>query len=162
MKTKFLSLFGLLLIASMVLSACGSATTPTAAPATPPPATAAPATEAPTQAATEAPAQVTEVTFWHAYGTGSAEEQALTKVLEQAAKDLPQYKINVLQVPFNDIYNKYRTDVAAGGGPDMFIAPNDSLGDDARAGLIADITDLAKGKLDAYAPLSVEGMSVGG
>ncbi len=28
----------------------------------------------------------------------------------------------------------------AGAGPDMFIAPNDSLGDDVRAGLIADIT----------------------
>lgn len=104
----------------------------------------------------------TEVTFWHAYGTGSAEEVALGKVLEQAAIDLPQYKINVLQVPFNDIYNKYRTDVAAGGGPDMFIAPNDSLGDDARAGLIADITDLAAGKLGDYTDLSVEGMSVDG
>ncbi len=161
MKTKLLSLFGLLLIASMVLSACGgAAATPTKAPATEAPATAAPATEAPT--ATEAPAQVTEVTFWHAYGTGSAEEQALTKVLAQAAVDLPQYKINVLQVPFNDIFNKYRTDVASGAGPDMFIAPNDSLGDDARNGLIADITDLAKDKLGDYTPLSIEGMSLDG
>jgi len=106
--------------------------------------------------------EVVEVTFWHAYATGSAEETALGKVLEQAAVDLPQYKINVLQIPFNDIFNKYRTDVAAGGGPDMFIAPNDSLGDDARAGLIADITELAAGKLDAFTPLSVEGMSVEG
>ena len=114
------------------------------------------------EAAAEEPMEVVEVTFWHAYATGSAEEMALAKVLEQAAADLPQYQINVLQIPFNDIYNKYRTDVAAGGGPDMFIAPNDSLGDDARAGLIADITDLAAGKLDAYAPLSVEGMSVDG
>ncbi len=103
-----------------------------------------------------------EVTFWHAYGTGSAEEAALAKILEQAAVDLPQYKINVLQVPFNDIFNKYRTDVAAGGGPDMFIAPNDSLGDDARAGLIADITDLAKGKLDGYQQLAIDGMSLEG
>ncbi len=102
------------------------------------------------------------MTFWHAYGTGSAEEVALAAVLEQAAVDLPQYKINVLQVPFNDIFNKYRTDVAAGGGPDMFIAPNDSLGDDARAGLIADITDLAAGKLGDYSQLSIDGMSVEG
>jgi len=167
MKTKLSMLFGLLLIASMVLSACGAPATP--APATQAPATQAPATEAPTQAATEAPtqaatqpAQVTEITFWHAYGTGSAEEQALTKVLEQAAIDMPQYKINVLQVPFNDIFNKYRTDVASGAGPDMFVAPNDSLGDDARNGLIADITDLAKDKLGDYAPLSVEGMTVDG
>jgi arabinogalactan oligomer/maltooligosaccharide transport system substrate-binding protein len=108
------------------------------------------------------PVTKTTVTFWHAYGTGSAEETALTAVLAQAAVDLPQYTINVLQVPFNDIYNKYRTDVAAGGGPDMFVAPNDSLGDDARANLIADITDLVSGKLNDYAPLSVQGMSVDG
>ncbi len=136
MKKSLLALISILLIASFVLAACGGAT------------------------ATPAP-KVT-VTFWHAYGTGSAEEVALQKILEQAKTDLPQYDIQVLQVPFNDIFNKYRTDVAAGGGPDMFIAPNDSLGDDARAGLIADITDLAKDKLGAYAPLSVEGMSVEG
>jgi arabinogalactan oligomer/maltooligosaccharide transport system substrate-binding protein len=129
-------LFSLMLIAAMIFSAC-------------------------TPKAEETEAQV-EVTFWHAYGTGSAEETALAGLLAQAATDLPGIKINVLQVPFNDIYNKYRTDVAAGGGPDMFIAPNDSLGDDARAGLIADITELAAGKLDAYAPLSVDGMSLDG
>ncbi len=134
MKNKFSLLLSVLLIATMLLTACGGG----------------------------AASEQVEVTFWHAYGTGSAEEVALAKVLEQAATDLPQYKINVLQVPFNDIFNKYRTDVAAGGGPDMFIAPNDSLGDDARAGLIADITELAKGKLGDYTPLSVEGMSVEG
>lgn len=136
MKKSLLALISILLIASFVLAACGGGATP-AAPKT-------------------------TVTFWHAYGTGSAEEVALTKLLEQAKTDLPNIEINVLQVPFNDIFNKYRTDVAAGGGPDMFIAPNDDLGNDARAGLIADITDLAKGKLDVYAPLAVEGMSVEG
>jgi arabinogalactan oligomer/maltooligosaccharide transport system substrate-binding protein len=151
MKKNVLTLVSVLLIATFALAACG-------APATPAPA--APAD--PASPAEPAPAEVIEVTFWHAYGTGSAEEVTLAKILEQAKTDLPQYKINVLQVPFNDIYNKYRTDVAAGGGPDMFIAPNDSLGDDARAGLIADITDLAAGKLGAYAPLSVDGMSVEG
>jgi arabinogalactan oligomer/maltooligosaccharide transport system substrate-binding protein len=143
MKNKLFILISLVLIASFALAACG--------------APAAPATEAPAPAA-----EPVAVTFWHSYGTGSAEEIAIGKILEQAKTDLPGYTINVLQVPFNDIYNKYRTDVAAGGGPDMFIAPNDSLGDDARAGLIADITDLAAGKLGDYAPLSVEGMSVEG
>jgi arabinogalactan oligomer/maltooligosaccharide transport system substrate-binding protein len=135
MKSKISILISLMVISTMILSACGGG---------------------------GGGGTQTEVTFWHAYGTGSAEEVALAKVLEAAATDLPQYKINVLQVPFNDIYNKYRTDVAAGGGPDMFIAPNDSLGDDARAGLIADITEIAKGKLGDYTPLSVEGMSVEG
>jgi arabinogalactan oligomer/maltooligosaccharide transport system substrate-binding protein len=169
MKKNLLTLVSILLVAAFALAACGAPAT-TAAPA--PADTAAPApmatdvpaaTAAPaaTVAPTAAPAPI-EVTFWHAYGTGSAEEAAITKNLAQAAIDLPQYKINVLQIPFNDIYNKYRTDVAAGGGPDMFIAPNDSLGDDARAGLLADITDLAKGKLDGVSQLGIDGMSLDG
>jgi arabinogalactan oligomer/maltooligosaccharide transport system substrate-binding protein len=107
-------------------------------------------------------AEPVEVTFWHAYGTGSAEETALTAILAQAATDMPQYKINVLQVPFNDIFTKYDTDVAAGGGPDMFIAPNDNLGGQVRAGTIADITDLAAGKLGDYSELSQGGMMYDG
>ena len=144
-------LFGSLLLASsMVLSACGAAATPTAVPPTavPPPPTPKPV----------------EVTLWHAYGTGSTEEATMTELAKaaSASSDLAGIKINVLQIPFNDIFNKYRTDVAAGGGPSMFIAPNDSLGDDARGKLIADITDLAKGKLDGFGKLSVDGMSLDG
>jgi len=159
MKKSLWTVLSLLLIASVLLTACGTAATEAPA-ATEPAATQPPAATEP--AATQPPAAPVEVTFWHAYGTGSAEEIALTKVLNQAAKDLPNIKINVLQVPFNDIYNKYRTDVASGAGPDMFIAPNDSLGDDARNGLIADITDLAAGKLGDYTPLSIDGMTVDG
>jgi arabinogalactan oligomer/maltooligosaccharide transport system substrate-binding protein len=134
MKKSLLTVLSLVLISSVLLTACGGGASTTKG----------------------------EVTFWHAYGTGSAEEIALGKILEQAKIDMPNITINVLQVPFNDIYNKYRTDVASGAGPDMFIAPNDSLGDDARNGLIADITELAAGKLGDYTPLSVEGMSVDG
>lgn len=136
MKSKFSLLISLMIIASVVLSACGGGGGASTASG--------------------------EVTFWHAYGTGSAEEAALTKLLEQAKTDMPDVTINVLQVPFNDIFNKYRTDVAAGGGPDMFIAPNDSLGDDARAGLIADITELASGKLEGINQLGIDGMTLDG
>lgn len=160
MRRSLFALLSLLLVASVILTACGGGAA-TEAPAQPA-ATNEPAAPADTAAPEEPAAEPVEVTFWHAYGTGSAEEVALAKVLEQAAVDLPQYKINVLQVPFNDIYNKYRTDVAAGGGPDMFIAPNDSLGDDARAGLIADITDLATGKFDGVNQLGIDGMTVDG
>ena len=136
MKNNLKLLFSILLISAFVLSACGGGGGGSTATG--------------------------EVTFWHAYGTGSAEEVALTKLLEQAKTDLPDVTINVLQVPFNDIFNKYRTDVAAGGGPDMFIAPNDSLGDDARATLIADITELAAGKLEGVNQLGIDGMSLEG
>jgi len=141
---SILKLVALVVMASMLLAACAPA---------------APAEVAPAEVA---PAEVVEVTFWHAYGTGSAEELALTKNLEQAAIDMPNIKINVLQVPFNDIFNKYRTDVGAGAGPDMFIAPNDSLGDDVRGGFLADITDIAAGKLDGVNQLGIDGMSLDG
>jgi len=149
MKKNLLVLLSALIVASLALASCGAPVTE--APAAPA------ATDAP--AATEAPAaEPIEVTFWHAYGTGSAEETALAAILEQAAVDMPQYKINVLQVPFNDIFTKYDTDVAAGGGPDMFVAPNDNLGGQVRAGTILDITDIAAGKLGDYSELSQGGM----
>ncbi len=153
-------LFSLLVVASMILTACGGGATPTEAPVVATEAHVV-ATEAPV-VATEAPMEVVEVTFWHAYGTGSAEETALAAILAQAAIDMPQYKINVLQVPFNDVFTKYETDVAAGGGPDMFIAPNDNLGPEVRGGLIADITDIAAGKLGDYSELSQGGMMYDG
>lgn len=121
-----------------------------------------PNTSTPTEIAPTQPPPSGEIILWHAYGTGSAEEIALSNILQNAKVDLPSIKINLVQIPFNDIYNKYRTDVAAGSGPDMFIAPNDSLGDDARAGLIADITSLTSGKLGSYSQLSLDGMRVNG
>ena len=163
MKNKLTLLFSLLLISAFVLAACGGSAPAAEEPAAPvaeEPAAEEPAAEEP--AAEEPAMESVEVTFWHAYGTGSAEEIALTALLEQAKVDMPSYTINVLQVPFNDIFNKYRTDVASGGGPDMFIAPNDDLGNDARAGLIADITELAAGKLGDYSQLSIDGMSLDG
>jgi len=175
MKTKMFAMSSLLAAASLILAACGGAAAPAPAPTTAPPAEtpkaaeatpvpeATPAPEATATAETAAePAAQTEVTFWHAYGTGSQEEVAMTKLVEQAQKDLPNLKINVLQIPFNDVFNKYRTDVAAGAGPDMFIAPNDSLGDDVRAGLIADITGLVKDKMGDVTDVAVGGMTIDG
>ena len=133
---KLSILFSLLVIAGMILTACGGGG--------------------------GASSTKGEVTFWHAYGTGSAEETALAAILEKAKTDLPNITINVLQVPFNDIFTKYETDVAAGGGPDMFIAPNDNLGAEVRGGLIMDITELAAGKLGDYSDLSKGGMMYDG
>ncbi|MFA5836669.1 MAG: extracellular solute-binding protein [Bellilinea sp.] len=162
MTKKYLPLISILLIVAFALAACQPAATTTPEPVVEPTAAGAEPTAAPAEPTAEPVAEPVEVTFWHAYGTGSAEEITLTKLLEQAAVDMPDVKINVLQVPFNDIYNKYRTDVAAGSGPDMFIAPNDSLGDDARAELVADITDLLAGKLDGVNQLGIDGMTVDG
>lgn len=111
--------------------------------------------------ATRPPGPV-EVTIWYSYSPGGAEEIAFINVVKQVREDLPDYTIRLLRVPFAEIFEKYREEVTAGGGPDMYIAPNDILGNDVRSGLISDITDLAKGKLDSYDEQALQGMTVDG
>ena len=71
-------------------------------------------------------------------------------------------EIEALDVPFSDIYKKFETESAAGGGPDLFIAPNDSLGSQARGGFL----EALDGKIDTTVAnstdVSVAGSQVGG
>ncbi|MBN2549454.1 MAG: extracellular solute-binding protein [Anaerolineales bacterium] len=150
MSKKFWSLVSLLLIATMALSAC-----------------AAPATVAPKEPEvvqpTAAPAGPTgEVTLWHAYQTGSSEEATLTELITNAKKEYPNLTINVLQIPFSDIFNKLQTEIAAGGGPDLWVSPNDDLGNWVRAGLLLPLDDKLAGKLDKVSGPGVDGMKVDG
>lgn len=130
---------------ALVAAACSSSATQ--APASQAPASAAPTAAPATQAPTEAPASVApteaplsgELTVWNAYGSGgTAEGKAFEQILAAFSTAYPNVKINVLDVPFDQLYTKFETEAAAGGGPDMFIAPNDSLGKEVRAGLLAD------------------------
>src|SRR5262245_40289553 len=138
---QLLKLFGALTLLALLLAACGgggASTAPTAAPAPAAAPTAAPAAEAPTAAPAAAggAGKITgEVTLWHAYGAGGAEEAAINQLINKAKADNPDAKITVLEVPFDQIFKKFETESATGGGPDMFIAPNDSLGSEVRAGL---------------------------
>jgi arabinogalactan oligomer/maltooligosaccharide transport system substrate-binding protein len=102
------------------------------------------------------------VTLWHSYHTGGSEEQAITQAVAAYQKANPNVTVNVLAIPFDQIFNKWETEVAAGGGPDMYTAPNDNLGKEVRANLIAPIDDLVAGKLDQVSKAGVAGMTVGG
>ena len=185
---RFASMMLFIMLAG-ILAACGGTTAvaPTTAPVAPAttapqPTTApvAPATTAPqptTAAATTAPEATTaatttgtgammdvtgELTIWHAYGTGSSEETAVGEIVKNAQAKFPKATINVLQIPFDQVFTKFETEAAAGGGPDMWIAPNDNLGTQVRAGLLLDVTELTKGMLDNTLPLAIEGCTVDG
>lgn len=147
MSKKLWTLFSLLLIASLMLAACGTK-----------------ATEAPKEEpVVEEPKGPTgTVTLWHAYQTGSSEESTLAELITNAKAEFPGLTIDVLQIPFDQIFNKYQQEVAAGGGPDMFVAPNDDLGNWVRGGLVLDITDKLAGKLDKVSGPGVDGMKVDG
>jgi arabinogalactan oligomer/maltooligosaccharide transport system substrate-binding protein len=102
------------------------------------------------------------ITLWHAYGTGGSEETALNQIIATIKTANPDAKITVLQVPFDQVFNKFQTEAAAGGGPDLFTAPNDELGNEVRANLLLALDDKLKGKLDKVAPLGVDGLKVAG
>lgn len=134
-----------------------------------PGATTAPSTPAETSAPTTAPESQApaglsgELTLWHSYSSGAGTElDALNQVLDSVRAANPELTVNVLEVPFGDIYNKYNADAATGAGPDLFIAPNDSLGFQAREGVIADLDALLADKLGDTTEVAVDGSKVDG
>lgn len=149
MSRKFL--FGLIfmLIASLLISACGGG-----APATP-------AATQPPAAATEPPAAAAPVTIgiWHGYI--ETEEQVFSQTVKDFMTANPDITVNVLAVPFTDLVNKYQTEAAAGGGPTLILGPQDRMAGYAAADLLATIPEDTP-FLKALVPASVEGGKVGG
>jgi arabinogalactan oligomer/maltooligosaccharide transport system substrate-binding protein len=70
--------------------------------------------------------------------------------------------VDVLYVPFQELPNKWSTEVAAGGGPDMFTMPNDDLGNWIRGGLVAPVDEFVAGHLDGFSDLVIEGVTYEG
>ena len=162
---KKLRIASLLAGAAIIAAACGGSGA-TTAPASTAPESAAPAESA--SGAAESPSGEAmaplagEVTVWHSYGSGGGETGAFQKALGAILVANPDLKVNVVEQPFSDIFTKWNTDVGAGGGPDMFIAPNDSLFAQADAGVLADLTTALEGKLEGFSQVAVDGSKVDG
>ena len=169
MSTK-IRLAALFAGAAILTAACGGAAAtpaPSTAPATEAPATTAPESMAPESMAPEsmAPTEtplVGELTVWHSYGSGGGETGAFQKAVGQILAANKDLKINIVEQPFADIFNGWNTDVAAGGGPDMFIAPNDNLYSQATAQVLADLTAKLEGKLEGFNQVAIDGSKVDG
>src|SRR6478609_7603676 len=153
MNTK-LRFASLLAGAAILVAACGSGN-----------ATTAPATTAPESGSPAAPSAEPlsgEITLWHSYGSGGGETGAFQKALGAILTANKDLKVNVVEQPFSDIFNKWTTDVSAGGGPDMFIAPNDNLFTQSDAGVLADLTTALEGNLEGFNQVAVDGSKVDG
>jgi arabinogalactan oligomer/maltooligosaccharide transport system substrate-binding protein len=138
MKKKLWLALNLLLVAAFALAACQPAATAT-------------------------PAAKVEITVWHSYHTDGSEEKAITQLVEAYQTANPNVTVNVQNIPFDQIFNKFTTDVASGGSSaDMFTAPNDDLGNWVRAGIVAPLDDLLKDKLGGVSQAGVDGVTVGG
>ncbi len=141
MKKNVFAVLALLVVAGMLLSACGTAATPTAAPE----------------------AKKVTLSLWHSYHTGGSEEQAITQIVEAYKVANPNVTVDMQNIPFDQIFNKWKTDAASGGAAaDMFTAPNDDLGNWVRAGLVLPLDDLLAGKLDKVSTAGVNGVKVDG
>jgi arabinogalactan oligomer/maltooligosaccharide transport system substrate-binding protein len=155
MQLRLASIVAGLAVIAAACSSPSATTAPSAAPASAAPGSAAPGSAAPA-------ALSGELTLWHSYGSGGGETGALNTVLEKVRADNPDLKITVVEQPFSDIFKKWQTDVLAGGGPDLFIAPNDELFNLTDAGALLDITDKVSGKLEGFSQVAVDGSQVAG
>jgi arabinogalactan oligomer/maltooligosaccharide transport system substrate-binding protein len=152
--------------AAIFAAACGSnaaTTAPTTAPSSAPSAET-PSAEAPSSSTgtteSQAPSGTPlsgELTLWHSYGSGGGETGAFQQALGQLLVVNKDLKVNVVEQPFSDIFNKWQTDVLAGGGPDLYIAPNDNLFSQADAGALMNLNDALNGKLDGFNQVAVDG-----
>ena len=147
-------------IAALVVGACSSSTA-TPAP-TQAPATQAPGTQAPV--ATPTPGLTGTLTIWDGYATGSAESAAMDTTMAAAKTAFPGLTVTRVEVPFGDLFTKIQNAWGAGDEtPDMFIAPNDSLGSLQRSGILyGPLDDVLKPYLSNFTQISIDGSKVNG
>lgn len=99
------------------------------------------------------------ITIWHGYI--ETEERAFSQVVSDFMAANPDVTISVLAVPFDELQNKFQTEVAAGAGPTLVTGPQDRMAAYATAGLLAEISDSTP-FLAELVPAAVEGGRVGG
>lgn len=161
MKKKAWMLWLLLLAASLVVAGCGAAPQE---PAQAPAAVEEPAVEAPAaeEPAAEEPAPAgapVTLSIWHGYI--ETEEATFRQAVEDFMAANPNITIEMLAVPFQELVNKFQTEVSAGGGPTLITGPQDRMAGYAEAGLLAPI-DASAGFFSSLVPAAVEGGRAGG
>jgi len=126
-RNRYAALMG---VAMLVAAACSTAPSPTPTAATP---------TTPASTPTPPPTLSGTLTIWEAYGaSGNAEKDAFDKIVAAVKAANPGLTITVTDVPFNNLFTNFETQAASGAGPDLYIAPNDNLPTEARAGLLED------------------------
>jgi arabinogalactan oligomer / maltooligosaccharide transport system substrate-binding protein len=158
-----LTTLGSLAAVVVLAAACSSSSTP--APATVAP-VGTPAAATPVVSAAPTGLNLSgSLTIWTAYGSGgSAEGTAMDAVLAKAKTAFPGLTVNRVEVPFSDLFTKVETAWSAGEAtPDMFIAPNDSLGNEQREGILyGPLDDVMAPYLGNFTQISLDGAKVNG
>lgn len=149
---------------AIIAAACSTpaaSTAPSGAPSV------APSTPAESGAPSEAPAALEgSLEIWHTYASGAGtEKDTYDAIVADIQAKNPDLKITTTVQNFfgaGNIFDKYALEAQTGGGPDLFIVPNDSEGAQVRQNLLQPLDELAAGKLDGFAQLSIDGCTVDG
>lgn len=102
------------------------------------------------------------ITLWHGW-TGTEADTLNNEILPAWEAANPGIEVEVLAVPFDQLKNKYQTEAATGGGPDLLIGPADWVGELASAELIKPLDGMVGAdQLGAYVPASVDALKYDG
>ena len=103
-----------------------------------------------------------KLTLWH--GWTGAEADTLNNTVIPAWKTAnPNVEVEALAVPFDQLKNKFSTDTATGGGPDLLIGPADWVGELATGELIKALDDMATSDItDAFLPATIDQLKFDG
>jgi multiple sugar transport system substrate-binding protein len=147
------TIFALVIILALVLSACGPAATtaPTTAPVVEP--TSAPVVEPTT--APPAAAGVKELSILWAQWSPADYLQEIGKLYEQETG----IKVTVVQEPWGSYYNRFSTEMAAQGSSwDMVVGDSQWIGQGATSGWYVDMTDFltSTGLKDSVTPATMQ------
>jgi len=140
MRKSILMLLSVLVIASMLVSACGGAAPAPAAPAQ----EAAPAEAAPAEAAAPAASgDRVQVRWFVGLGTGTdpAQIEVQNKVVEEFNASQDKIELVLEVVPYNAARDTLATQIASGNGPDI-VGPVGWAGSNAFYGQWLDLSDL--------------------
>jgi arabinogalactan oligomer / maltooligosaccharide transport system substrate-binding protein len=156
MKRTLFVLISILMVGSILLTACGTTATQAVSP-TKVPATAVPPTEVPP---TAEPAPVT-ITIWHQWSGDYL--TAITAVFQQYMTDHPNVTID-LSKP-DDVTASLKVAIPAGEGPDIIGWANDQIGANALNGNIVALSDYGIDTAfltSTYEPAAVAGVQWNG
>jgi len=84
-------------------------------------------------------------------------------VLAKAKTVFPNLKVTRVEIPFSDLYTKVETAWSSGDtSPDMYIAPNDNLGNEQRMGILTQMDDVLAPVESNFTQVSLDGAQVNG
>ena len=101
------------------------------------------------------------VTIWHSYR--GDEQKALEELRNKFNELQSDYKVDLLNVPYDAFANKLTSAIPRGNGPDAFIFAHERVGDWAESGIISDLSDVLSGNVsNSLIPSTLDALKYNG